>query len=237
MLGSYLRPFFPRIVVFTKTKCSREYSKHVPDAWIIEGFKEEVLDALFALQKTYKEKRMEGKFHGNMKLLVIIDDCLSDGFKYKKTIDEVFFEGRHLDVCFIISTQDMKGVNPACTGNTDLAVVFNLRSERDKEAARVKFCDFFRNNDEMEELTGPVTQRKWHAILFDQHLPHRDPRFTVFCGRAPDPPAFVMGCKAWWRNNPKQLFAIVQENPRELGWLLQTDDWGVIGEEEFNEIL
>lgn len=242
LLGSYLRPFFPRVVVFTKTKCSGEYSKHIPEAHIYDGFKEDKLRALYALQKKYKEKRKEGKFKGNSRLLVIIDDCLSDGFKYQKLVDEVFFEGRHLDICFIISTQDMKGINPACTGNTDLAVVFNVRSERDKEAVRTKFCDFFKNDDDMEGLRNQVTQKKWHFVAYDQSEPSRDPRFTMFCGRALRAPPFVMGCKAWWKKNKEQLLTIIKESMEagpeyNLLWMLQTDLWGVEGEEEFNDVM
>lgn len=236
MCGNRLRPFFPRVVVFTKTKCSGEYAKFIPEAHIHEGLNEDMLNSLFTMQKKYRMLQKEGKMKGNISLLIIIDDCLSDNLKYKKVIDEVFFEGRHLGICIIISTQDIKGINPACTSNADLAVCFNLRSERDKEAMRTKFCDFFKNDEEMEALTSTVLHRKWHVVCFDQHLPHRDPRFTVFGGRAPPAPPFVMGCAAWWRKNIKQLAAIVNENP-ELTWLLYTDNWGVFGEQEFNQIM
>ncbi len=236
LCGSYLRPFFPRVVVFTKTSFAGEYSKFIPDAHIVKGLDEKVLLNYFNIQKAYKELQRQGKFHGNMSLLIIVDDCLSDGIKYKKLIDEAFFEGRHLDICFIISSQDMKGISPACTGNADLSVVFNVRSERDKEAVKAKFCDFFKNEDDMEGLTNQITHKKWHVMAIDQSEPSVDPRFTIFCGRAPVAPPFVMGCKAWWRHNEKQLLAIVKENP-DLRWLLKTDDWGVDGEEEFNQIM
>ncbi len=237
LCGNYFRPFFPRVVVFTKTKCSGEYSKFVPEAHIHEGLDEEILNKYFTMQKKYKELHKKGEFHGNMRLLIILDDCLSDQIKYKKTIDEVFFEGRHIDICFIASSQDFKGINPACTSNADLAVVFNFRSERDKEAVRTKFCDFFKNDDDMESLTNLVTHKKWHIVAFDQSEPSRDPRFTIFCGRAPEPPPFVMGCSAWWKHSVFQLLTIVNEHPEELGWLLKTPDWGVIGECEFNAVL
>lgn len=237
LMGHRLRPLFPRIVVFTKTKCSAEYSKHVPDAYIIPGLDCEKLLALYVLQKQYKELQMQGKFHGNMKLLIILDDCLSDGLKYQKLIDEVFFEGRHLDISFIVSSQDCKGINPACTGNADLAVVFAMRSERDKDAIRSKFCDFFKNDEDMEALITQVTYKKWHSVCFDQSEPSRDPRFTIFGGRAPEPPPFVMGAKAWWKRNPKQLAAIIDQYPEELGHLEKRDDWGVIGEDEMNQVL
>lgn len=236
MMGYALRPHFPRVFVFTKTKCSGEYAKIIPEAYIFDGFKEDVLIVLFQLQKLFKKRQKKGKFHGNMNLLIILDDCLSDDIKYKSTIGEVFFEGRHLDICFIISSQDTKGITPACSGNTDLAVCFNVRSERDKEAVRTKFCDFFKNNDDMEALVNQACHRQWHFVAYDQHEPSVDPRFTIFCGRAPDPPPFVMGCKGWWKKNMKQLEAIVNENP-ELRFLLYSDDWGIIGEEEFNQVL
>lgn len=236
LCGYRLRPYFPRVVVFTKTKCSGEYSKFIPDAHIHAGYDEEKLNKYFAMQKEYKTLEKDGSFHGNNKLLIILDDCLSDQLKYKKTIDEVFFEGRHLNICFIISTQDIKGIAPSCFSNADLGVCFNLRSERDKEAMRTKFCDFFKNDEEMTQLTNAVTHRKWHVICFDQHQPHRDPRFTVYCGRAPPPPPFVMGCAAWWKKNRKQLEAIVNDEP-ELEWILHTSDWGLLGEQEFNQVL
>lgn len=237
LCGNYLKQFFPRVVVFTKTKCSGEYSHFIPDAHIHEGIDEEILAKYFDLQKKYKKKKIEGKFTGNMKLLIIIDDCLSEQLKYRKTVDEVFFEGRHLDICFIVTSQDFKGINPSCTSNADLAVSFNCRSERDKEAVRTKFCDFFKNDEEMESLTNLVTHRKWHVICFDQSEPSRDPSFTIFCGRAPDPPPFLMGCAAWWKHNPKQLVAIINKNPDKLAWMLNTPHWGIEGEGELNSVL
>lgn len=231
-----LRPFFPRVVVFTKTKYSAEYAKFVPESQIIGDLDEDKLRALFEIQKTFKEKSLAGSFKGNMNLLIIIDDCLSAGLKYQKLIDQVFFEGRHMGIFFIVTSQDIKGINPACHSNADLGVFFNVRSERDKEAMRTKFCDFFKNNEEMEEVTDQVLHQKWHTMIFNQSEPSTPSEFTMFCGRAPEPPPFVMGAKALWKFNKRQLDAIVKQHPEELGYLLETDEWGVIGEEEFNRV-
>lgn len=251
LCGNYLRPFFPRVYVFTKSFYSGEYAEFVPEAHIFAGMGPDETDEngaviqkggltalkeIYAIQKEYKKRSKKGSFHGNMNCLIIIDDCLSDGFRYQELIDEVFFEGRHMNICFIVTSQDFKGINPACTGNADAAIQFRCRSERDKEAVRTKFCDFFKNDEEYEELTGPVLRNKWHCMAYFQDKPHIDPEFTMFCGRPIEPPPFVMGAKAWWRNNPKQLFTITEEHP-ELKYLLETDDWGVMGEEEFNEAL
>jgi len=284
LCGNYLRPFFPRVYVFTKSFYSGEYAEFVPEAHIYPGLTPDevdkkpgkgtkeggitVLAKIFQMQKKLKEASKAGKFHGNMNCLVIIDDCLSDGFRYQKLIDEVFFEGRHMNICFIVTSQDFKGVNPACTGehliyksgaisppsihyvescppndyyiysgNADMCTQFRCRSERDKEAVRTKFCDFFKNDEEFEALTGQALQKKWHSVSYMQDKPHIDPRFTIFCGRPIDPGPFVLGCKRWWKDNQKQLVAIINENP-ELSYLLDPNaDWGIMGEEEMNEEL
>lgn len=245
LCGNYLRPYFPRVYVFTKSYYSGEYDEFVPRAHIIPGLLDsknsaegvsgiDVLRQIITVQKKYKRLKSEGKYNGNMNVLLIFDDVLSDGLKYKNLIDEMFFEGRHLDCCVIITTQDFKGVNPACTGNTDMAVTFRCRSERDKEAVRTKFCDYFKDDQEYEGLTDQALRRKWHCVAYLQDQPHVDPEFTVFCGRPTPPLPFVMGAKAWWRENEAQLVAITNKYP-ELKYLLTDDDWGVEGEEQFNE--
>ena len=284
LCGNYLRPFFPRVYVFTKSFYSGEYAEFVPEAHIYPGLTPDevdkksgnatkeggitVLAKIFQMQKKLKEASKAGKFHGNMNCLIIIDDCLSDGFRYQKLIDEVFFEGRHMNICFIVTSQDFKGVNPACTGehliykagvisppnihyvescppndyyvysgNADMCTQFRCRSERDKEAVRTKFCDFFKNDEEFEALTGQALQKKWHSVSYMQDKPHIDPRFTIFCGRPIEPEPFVMGCKRWWKSNQKQLFAIIKKNP-ELAYLVEPNaDWGIMGEEEMDEEL
>jgi polyribonucleotide nucleotidyltransferase len=96
--------------------------------------------------------------------------------------------------------------------------------------------------DDMEGLRNQVTQKKWHFVAYDQSEPSRDPRFTMFCGRALRAPPFVMGCKAWWKKNKEQLLTIIKESMEagpeyNLLWMLQTDLWGVEGEEEFNDVM
>lgn len=250
LCGNYLRPHFPRVYVFTKSYYSGEYSKWVPYSHIFPGLTQpiaqdpnskngvvtglDVLRKILDTQKLYRKYTLEGKWQGNMNALIIFDDVLSDGLKYKDLVDELFFEGRHMNLCFIVTTQDFKGVNPACTGNTDCAITFRSRSERDKEAVRTKFADYFKNDEEYEGLTNQALKRKWHCCAYFQDSPHIDPEFTVFCGRPSEPKPFVMGAYSWWMNNMKQLQAIVNEEP-ELSYLLETTDWGVIGEEQFNE--
>lgn len=249
LLGNRLRPHFPRVYVFTNSYFSGEYKDFVPYEHIYPGFHEpieknssvlgiDVLASIIETQKVYNEAVMAGKCNLNTRVLLILDDVLSDGLRYKKLIDVLFYNGRHLNICIAITSQDTKGINPACTGNTDMATFFRVRSERDKEALRTKFADFFKNDEEFEGLTAMALRRKWHSVSVFQDQPHIDSEFTMFCGRPTMPCPFVLGCSSWWRESEEQLKAIVAQHPQELGHLLtEPDNWGVVGEEEFNQFM
>ncbi len=220
-LCSFLRPYFPEVVCFTRTKCSGEWLKIIPEKCIIEGLNDAVLESLYDRQRTYKTKQSQGKKTGNINLLVIMDDCLSSGLRNNKLINEVFYEGRHLNICFIVTSQDVKGIHPAATSNSDVAVCFNVRSERDKEALRTKYADVFKNNDDFGDLLEKVTALQYHCVAFLQAYPHLPVEETVFMGRAEKPEPFVMGSRKLWYGAERQLI--------DLGFyhLLNKPDWGI----------
>jgi len=225
-LLEYFRPWFPRVFVFTKTKYSGEYAKYIPRQFIITGLDIEKFGALLAIQKLYKKAQEEGTFGGNNKVLFIIDDCLSDGLKYQSLIDESFFEGRHLNMMIIVSSQDPKGIAPAVKGNADLSVYFRMTMERDKEATKSCGADFFKKPAEFDAIAETVWEHPYHFVAFTRDTPHKPPELCVFAGRAVDPKfPFVMGSKGFWKNSEHQLTTAGFENA------LFYPHWGVEGDD------
>lgn len=219
MLLFYLRPVYPLVVCFCKTKASAEYGDIIPDDCIIQGYNKEILDSLLAYQKTQKEAYTRGTIDEIEPLLIIMDDCLSDNIKYQDRIDEVFWLGRHLDTCMIIISQDIKGLMPDVTANIDQAVMFKPRAERDKEAIRVKFCDYFKNNVEFEEIVKPILDQPYHCVMADQSNPYVAEELSLFAGQASEPPPFVLGCRNLWRGHEQQLHNF------GFGHLADMDEW------------
>lgn len=222
----YVRPYFPRAYVFTKTKSSGEYSKFFPEDCIFDGLDIVKLQAIFEIQKAINEAKKAGKFTGNGRVLLIVDDCLSDGLKYEALLNAVFYEGRHLGMFIMVTTQDIKGVHPAAKGNADLSFVFRMSMERDTENMKACFCDFFGKPEEVYAMGELVWNNPYHCLIFEKTSPHRDPRFTVFCGRFDEPKfPFVMGVKKCWKAAHCQLRAL------GLAHLEEEEHWGVEGED------
>lgn len=92
------RPWFPNVLVFTKSVADSEYRKYVPEGNIICGLPAAKLKAVIEYQKERLTAYRKGEIEGNINLLIIIDDCVSEGMRWIKELDELFYEGRHLKV-------------------------------------------------------------------------------------------------------------------------------------------
>lgn len=119
-----VRPFFPRVLVFTKSTADCEYRNFIPDKYIIEGMDDKILANVIKQQKHDLKEYRKGKLQKNINLLVIIDDCMSDGLRMVKSLDELFYEGRHIKISVVVTMQYIKAIPPALRDNADLLVCF-----------------------------------------------------------------------------------------------------------------
>jgi len=205
------RHLFPRVVVFTRTKEDREYNSLVPRNAIVKGLNVNILHALMELQSSLVEDLHErGVNDRNIKLLIVIDDCLGDGLRYKTELDRLFYNGRHLQIEVYVTSQDMKGLPPALVENTDLAITGAMRQQRSKEALREKFADFFHNDDEFDEVMNNILNRgKFMLAMFHVGLPWIPPEELMFCGRFQQQEEknwpIVMGDRDFWGGSESEL--------------------------------
>lgn len=219
-----IRPYYKEVIVFTKTKASGEYHKILPYAHVIEGLDEEILQALIDMQKGRKKADTRGEEMGNYNMLIILDDVMSEKLRYKKRLDSVFFEGRHYNITLFVLVQDVKGIGPATSVNTDLAFSFALPDRRSRDTIREKFCDYL-DRDEFDALMdSELVNRKYQVICFD--VAHRynplDYRLYVGCVDPSQEIPFVMGAKDMWLESFQQLCDLGLEH------LLVKNDWGII---------
>jgi len=120
-----VRKDLPSSVVICKTeKLNSFYSKLIPDSYIYYNFESEILGRIFARQKKLnednKKRKKLGKKPKDDRVLLIMDDCMSDKNWIKDpNIGELFFNGRHYHISFILTMQYSKGLPPDMRGNLD----------------------------------------------------------------------------------------------------------------------
>lgn len=225
------RHLFPRVYVFSKTRGDHEYHPYVPEHCIIEGLQEEVFWALVDEQRELVEQmHQSGENDHNIKLMIVIDDCLADGYRWRRDLDTAFFNGRHLQIELYITTQDMMGLPPALVTNTDLAICGRMTDDRSIEALRKKFGTFFKNNDDLLHTMAALFEGRRHFfMMFNCACPFISPDQLWFCGRfhRPDETTYpiVMGCKEFWEGAEQQLM----KHPGGMEFLSAPDEvWGVV---------
>lgn len=222
-----IRHYFPDVVVFTMTKSSGEYFSYVPYHRVIEGLDEDLLDKLIEHQMRKKEAKSRGEDVGNTNLLIIIDDCMAEGLRYKKTFNRLFYNGRHSDITLIVAVQDVRGVAPSATINADIACSFSLPDHRGRDTVREKFVDYL-TRDEFDNLYDhPVINQKYHVVCFD--IAHRynplDKRISIGCVDEAAELPFVLGNREMWTETAASKRQLI-----ELGFehLLDMEDWGIV---------
>lgn len=225
------RKFFPEVVVFSGTTSDCEYLELLPSSAIIKGLDVDVLIELLATQhdKVW-ELHSSGENNKNIKLMLVFDDCLADGYRYEKLLNEVFFNGRHLEIEIYVISQDVKGLPPDLCSNADLAFCSRVRSQRDKQTIREKFLDFCKNDEEFDSLVLPLLRaEKYSVIVSHMAYPHADPEDSVFVAvfdeiEEEDTP-MVMGCRDFWEDCEDEL---MQHPGGEELLCADEEAWGVI---------
>lgn len=222
------RPWYPEAFVFTGTRIDAEYEACVPKRYIFQGFQESVLEMIMDRQERRVEAlRKKGENNENIYVLVVLDDCITEKMDLatSEVIRRAFFNGRHLYMSIMINSQDLKALGPNLRANTDMVASFRVRSERDKEAVRTNYADFFKNDEEFDAVANPVAEIPFNVLFFDQSRPYMQPQDSVYCAIMPPNTEvfpFFMGSRAFWRGSEQQLIKYGGEE------LIDVDDWGIV---------
>ena len=229
-----MRPWFPEVVIFTRTKASGEFFDIVPICRVIEGFDVEIFLSIFEMQRSLNRQKTRGEIPDkNTNILIILDDCLADKLNFSNELDSAFFEGRHLNITIFVSIQDIKGVAPRATTNCDFAFIFPFGDERSFITVKDKYCNFISKNQLYDFLNCPEIIKKFHIIGIDRA--HRynpiDRRIAYGCVDDDQSEPYVMGDKKMWEGSFEQLKQLGFED-----WILK-DDWGILKPQEYSKYI
>lgn len=101
-----------------------QYAKHVPKAFIHNNYNENVLKSLIATQESNRKQKKKVR-----DILIIFDDLAFNNKIFKsKEITFLFFNGRHVNVSVILSTQDAVALSPGLRGNVDFILCSTERN-------------------------------------------------------------------------------------------------------------
>ena len=144
----------PFVLVMSNTAFAGYWQEYVPNQFIFQGLRGDILDALVARQK--RLIKTFGKENPCTFALIIMDDIIADqkAIRWTPSLQSFFVEGRHLNITILIATQNVKGVGPMIRRNLDYAYVQPMRALPEIDA--------------LYELFGSMhieNKREWKAFL------------------------------------------------------------------------
>jgi len=124
-LLNYFKSKIPTGMIIAPTdKMNCYYGKFVPDTYIHYEYNSDIVQGLLNRQSImvdkWKEKKKQGKFV-DPRAFLVMDDCLSSKGKWDKDkcIREIFMDGRHYKLTYILTMQFSLGLLPELRSNFD----------------------------------------------------------------------------------------------------------------------
>ncbi len=199
----YHKRSIPSSVVISRTeKLNRFYGEFVADSFIYDNFDTDILSKIYSRQakcnEDNKNRIKEGKKEKDDRIMLVMDDCMSSKGTWVKdqNILELFFNGRHHHVSFILTMQYAVGIPPEMRSNFDY--IFLLAEDFISNQKRLyeHYAGMFPSFDIFKQVFAEVTQN-YGVMVINNRIHSSNITDKVFWYKAKKVPDFKMGSKRY----------------------------------------
>uniref|UniRef100_A0A6C0H6Y3 Uncharacterized protein n=1 Tax=viral metagenome TaxID=1070528 RepID=A0A6C0H6Y3_9ZZZZ len=193
----------PTILAISRTeKLNSFYSDFIPDTYIYSDYSSELLSGLFNRQNRIiednKQREKEGKIKKNGYVMLIMDDCLSSKGTWLRdsNILELFYNGRHSLISFILTLQYAIGIPPELRSNFDY--IFLLAEDIISNRKRLfdHYAGMFPSFDVFQQVFSELTDN-YGVMVIDNRIHSKNITDKVFWYKAKKVPPFKIGCNKY----------------------------------------
>ena len=181
------------------------YSNMLPSIFIHDAYEPEIIGNLVKRQKlvTHKMKKQQalyGKSNIDPYSFLILDDLMYDASRWIKDVNvrDIFMNGRHFNLMFLITMQFPLGIPPCYRTNVDIIVIFkdpilsNRRRLYDHYAGMFPTFEIF--NQVMNQCTD-----NYECLVISTRQPSNNISDMVFWYRSEPHPEFKLGAPEFWQ--------------------------------------
>lgn len=206
---------FPRGLVFSSTESlNRFYQQFIPKRFIINGFREDILQAFLDLQydlvTMWADAEQDGIDLGLPdnweRAFVIFDDCIDNMeiIRHSRGLQTISVAGRHYHVWSIFNTQYSFALTPAIKKNTDIANMFATNDVRDKEALWETFGQMFQDEALFYRTLAFYTRNNMVLVANLSDSKEMCIKNIYHWAKADEVPDFKLGNKQYWEGADRQ---------------------------------
>ena len=201
----------PKGLIFSGTEAANPFfGDFFPDTFIHSEYNPSLVETAMASngKKVRAARQIYPDLNGLLpsnRFCIVLDDMLADAnaWKKEKTIQEIFFNGRHFNIFFILTMQYPLGIPPALRSNIDYVFVFNEPSIKNRKKIWEDYCSMIPSFQMFENILDSCTQN-YECLVVKLSGNTSDLRDQVFWYKAKPHTNFKAGHPKLWKYHYEQ---------------------------------
>ena len=200
----YHKRKIPTVVISRTEKLNKFYGDFCPDTYIYDQFDTEILSRIYERQSKLNQdnerRKKEGKKLKEDEVMLIMDDCMSSKGDWLKDpqILELFFNGRHHHMSFILTMQFSLGIPPELRSNFDYIFLLAEDFPSNRKRLYEHYAGMFPNLQIFEQVFSEVTEN-FGVMVIDNRVHSKNITDKVYWYRAKETPEFTIGTHKYIR--------------------------------------
>ena len=177
------------------------YDKFIPGMLIHKRYEPVILDKVFKRQ----EKAIAEKW-ANPNSFLLLDDCLPDAKNFNKDerVDEIFYNGRHYKLLFILTMQTPTAIPPGFRTNTDFTFILKNTNGDDREKLFKNYANMFETREQFEIVLDSCTE-DYNCLVIDNTTKSNKLEDQVFYYKAGMHEDFRICSNSVWQINSQNF--------------------------------
>jgi hypothetical protein len=187
------------IAISRTEKLNSFYSEFIPDSYIYSEYSPDILTRIYERQLQMKEdnerRKKDGKKIKDDSIMLIMDDCMSSKGTWLKdpNITELFFNGRHHHISFILTMQYSVGIPPEMRSNFDYIFLLAEDFLSNRKRLYDHYASMFPTFDIFQQVFSDITE-DYGVMVINNRVHSKNITDKVFWYKAKTVPTFNVGC-------------------------------------------
>ena len=175
------------------------YQKFVPDLFVYNEFKIDVVEKMIKRQKTVIKSNEKNK-----SAFLLLDDCMYDKKLLRdKTMRLIFYNGRHWGICLMLAMQYCMDLSPDLRCNIDYVFILRENIVQNREKIWKNFFGIFPTFDMFNQVMTACTEN-YECLVLDNTSKSNKFEDVVFWYKASIRNDFKVGHPKFWQMHQKK---------------------------------
>jgi hypothetical protein len=190
------------------------YKQFIPDLFVYSDYNREAIEKIMDRQRKIAARVGKEKLPP---VFILMDDCMYDrAFMRDTVMRNLFMNGRHWNIFFMMTTQYVMDMTPMIRSNTDYVFVLRDNVKQNRENLYKCFFGMFPSFDSFCQVMDACTEN-YECLVLDNTCKTNRIQDMVFWYKAPIRKNFRVGSPAFWQYHNRHYNPRHQVAPQPAG--------------------